>query len=89
MDQNPKVVKFPIFLKNPLTGLVVAVFSENEWESIQKIGKKKIISRHRVLSFADRIYLQDILSAGWEKISEKDWIKEKTDTYNENQQNDK
>jgi hypothetical protein len=78
MELNPKVIKFPIFLKNPLTGLLVAIVSENEWECIQPIGRKKIITRYQVNTYADKLYLQDILSAGWEKISEEDWLKAKT-----------
>jgi hypothetical protein len=79
MELNPKVIKFPVFLKNPLTGVLVAILSENEWESIQQIGRKKFISRHQVKTYADKLYLQDILSAGWENISREDWLKAKAD----------
>lgn len=79
MESNSKVIKFPIFLKNPLTGLLVAILSENDWESLQQIGRKKIHSRHKVNTYADKLYLQDVLSAGWQKISEEDWVKAKAD----------
>ncbi|MCX8079876.1 MAG: hypothetical protein N3F09_01420 [Bacteroidia bacterium] len=73
----PKVRKFPVYLKDQKTGNMTAVLSESEWESILVVGKRRIYSRHKAITYADKLYVQDLLTSGMEEIDEQEWLTEK------------
>lgn len=73
MSDNLKAINFPVYLKNPKTGDMVALLSEAEWMSAMKVGKKVFLSRHLVRTHADRLYLNDLLHFQWELVSAREW----------------